>query len=435
MPASQALIEAVQALWRIPRPGPDNLLSAPRFTALAEICNVEYGGGKPTFALSGALRSLGLPCDLPKAQAHLALPPGQAAEALADAYQRKTARRLHLCPLDTADELPRLTFGSAQVRQFSTEELAGLFDATRLARNFPTRPLEADRLAQFHWLVVEELVQLDHPPERRAFPWLYETLGRDYGEIDPHLGKFPPAVEGALAFLLLAPWEQWSTMQEVSWRGFRVPWIHTVSDDLFIRPSPPPSPDTLSLEPWIVTDNWGEDVELERPTTIPLEDEAKPELEKFDAAAWQQFEHGRASALFETPIVHFFVRAFLADGMDEVMAHMTAIEAALGLETDHRNKSKTDPHKNLGATKRVTARIAALLGDVQAAADYKDLFEMRSAYVHGRRGLAKVGTADRVRARSLARRIVRALIDVATQPAQPRDVVMAQLLDQGAPML
>ncbi|WP_413061411.1 hypothetical protein ACLN6N_02220 [Sphingomonas carotinifaciens] len=435
MSASQALIEAVDAVWRIPRPGPDNLLSAPRFTALAEICNAEYGGGKPTFALSGALRSPGLPCDLPPALAHLALPPARAAEALADAYQRKAARRLHLCPLDTADELPALAFGSAQVRQYSTEELAGLFDATRLARNFPTRPLKADRLAQFQWLVVEELVQLDHQPERRACPWLYEPLARDFGEIDPHLGKFPPAVEGALAFLLLAPWEQWSTMQEVSWRGFRVPWIHTVSDDLFIRPSPPPSPDTLSLEPHIVTDHWGEDVELERPTTIPLEDEATPELLKFDAAAWQQFEHGRASALFETPIVHFLVRAFLADGMDEVMAHMTAIEAALGLETDHRNKPKTDPRKNLGATKRVMARIAALLGDVQAAADYKDLFEMRSAYVHGRRGLAKVGTTDRVRARSLARRIARALIDVAAQPAQPREVVMGQLLDQGAPML
>lgn len=52
MPASQALIEAVEALWRIPRPGPDNLLSAPLFTDLAEICNAEYGGGKPTFALS-----------------------------------------------------------------------------------------------------------------------------------------------------------------------------------------------------------------------------------------------------------------------------------------------------------------------------------------------------------------------------------------------
>ncbi|WP_380780418.1 hypothetical protein [Sphingomonas sp. R86520] len=435
MSASQALIEAVETLWHIPRPGPDNLLSAPRFTALAEICNAEYGGDKPAFALSAALRSLGLPCDLPTAQSHLALPPAQAAEALADAYQRKTARQLHLCPLDIADELPALAFGSAQVRQYSTEELAGLFDATRLARNFPTRPLEADRLAQFQWLVVEELVQLDHPPERRAFPLLYETLDRDFGEIDPHLGKLPPAVEGALAFLLLAPWEQWSTMQEVSWRGFRVPWIHTVSDDLFIRPSPPPSPDTLSLEPHIVTDHWGEDVELERPTTIPLEDEATPELLKFDAAAWQQFERGRASALFETPIVHFLVRAYLADGMDEVMAHMTAIEAALGLEADHRNKPKTDPYKNLGATKRIMARIAALLGDVQSAADYKDLFEMRSAYVHGRRVLAKVGTTDRVRARSLARRIARALIDVAAQPAQPREVVMGQLLHQGAPML
>src|SRR3546814_4792511 len=67
-------------------------------------------------------------------------------------------------------------------------------------------------------------------------------------------------------------------MQEVDWRGFRLPWIYTVDDDLFIRPAPPPSADSLSLEPWIVEDNWGEEIELERPTALPLDDEAQAEL-------------------------------------------------------------------------------------------------------------------------------------------------------------
>ncbi len=31
---------------------------------------------------------------------------------------------------------------------------------------------------------------------------------RFFGEIDPHAGRFPKAVEEALFFLLLAPWEE-----------------------------------------------------------------------------------------------------------------------------------------------------------------------------------------------------------------------------------
>src|SRR3546814_11707328 len=118
---------------------------------------------------------------------------------------------------------------------------------------------------------------------------MYMTFNRDFGKIDPHLGRFPPAVEAALFFLLLAPWERWSTMQEVDWRGFRLPWIYTVDDDLFIRPAPPPSADSLSFEPWIVDDNWGEEIELERPTALPLDDEARAELARYNN------ETGRAS--------------------------------------------------------------------------------------------------------------------------------------------
>lgn len=79
-----------------------------------------------------------------------------AATALDAAYTRAATVRRHICPLDLADDLPPITFGGARVSQFTAEELEKLFDTPRLARNFPTLPLESKRLAQFHWLVVEE---------------------------------------------------------------------------------------------------------------------------------------------------------------------------------------------------------------------------------------------------------------------------------------
>jgi hypothetical protein len=432
------MIAAVEAVWRIPRPGPDNLLASPSFIALSELCQANYGGGKPVFALSAALRSLGLPCHLPANKADLSLDPVRAANAIDEGYRRKTTLRRHLCPLDLADELPVLSFGSARVADFSADDLAGLFDAPRLARNFHNQPFEAKRLAQFRWLVVEEEIALDPRPEARTAPFMYMTFDRDFGEIDPHLGRFPPAVERALFFLLLAPWERWSTMHEVDWRGFRLPWIYTVDEDLFIRPSPPPSADSLTLEPWIVQGDWGEDIELERPTVLHLDDDAASGLALFTDGAWKELEMARATDLFETPLAHFLVRAFLADGMDEVMAHMTSIEAAVGLEMDHKKwlRPKPDPHKTVSsATDRVAARVAAVLNDRASVQAYKDLFELRSAFVHGRAGLQKVSTAQRVMARSLARGVARGLADVALKGVRSRTDVLSDLLARGVQFL
>jgi hypothetical protein len=64
---------------------------------------------------------------------------------------------------------------------------------------------DADRFAEFHWLVVEEAVTLDREPEARAVPVLFMNLNKDLGEIEPHKSRFPLAFEAALFFLLLAP--------------------------------------------------------------------------------------------------------------------------------------------------------------------------------------------------------------------------------------
>jgi hypothetical protein len=170
MAADQQLLDVLATLWRIPRPRPDHLLSTPAFVALNELCDRRYGRGKATFALSNALSALGLPCRLPRAQSGLALD---------DAYTRTMTVRRHICALDLADDLPPMTFGGARVGQFTAEELEKLFDAPRLARNFPALPLESERLAQFHWLVVEEEVEVNPRPEARAMPFMFEMdMGR-----------------------------------------------------------------------------------------------------------------------------------------------------------------------------------------------------------------------------------------------------------------
>jgi hypothetical protein len=151
----------------------------------------------------------------------------------------------------------------------------------------------------------------------------------------------------------------------MNWRGFRVPWVHIVDEDLFARQQPVPSPDTLNWEEQAFQDAYGETVEIMVPVRFPLEDHAAAELKLWDQARWDVVQQARKTPLFETPIVHFFVRAFLADDVDEVLAHMTTIEAALGLHADYQPSGRVlpDRRKRMTATNRMRSRVAGLLGN------------------------------------------------------------------------
>ena len=437
---SSAMISAMSDLWRLRPRGPDNILAHPAFERLREACRDGYpnaGKNGPAFALSAALRALGLPCSLRKEAAHLSLTVEEAAKGLDAAMRATSAKRIHLVPLDLAADLPSIAFGSAKVRRLTADELRTLVDETRLKRLYPRQDFDAERFSEFHWLVVEETVALEQEPEARAVPVLFMNLSQDLGRIEPHKGRFPGAVEEALFFLLLAPWESWSTMAEVDWRGFRVPWVYTVDSDIFVHLNTPPSPDTLSWEPRIYDDGYGGTIEEERPVELRLEDEVATGLPVWDQSRWTIVEQAKQTILFQTPIVHFLVRAFLAEGVDEFLAHITTIEAALGLRADYQKNFRIAPdrHKKLRATDKVRGRVAGLLGDRRYADQYEQIFDVRSAFLHGR-AMAAISTKERVMARSLAREVVEALI-LATQagPILSREDFLDGLLDKGASLL
>lgn len=435
MSADKSLVAALQALWDIPPPGPQNLWSSSEFVALKELLSKHYRSGKSIFGLEfsigNALRSLGLPCSI----AHLPNLPrpdmGEVAAALVDEFERTTTRRRYLCPLDLADELPSFQFDNARIGRFTPAELEALFDAPRLERCYPGIRLDAQRLSQFHWMVVEEDVSVRDESGNRQFSWLDLPIGKDLGEIAPHSGRFPAAVERALFFLLLAPWEDWAEMTDVDWRGFRLPWVYTLDNDLCVFPPPPP-PERLSWEPCSYQVDHNEWEESERPVWLRTWATAENVRKALDAS-WTllQAASTHVSELFSTPVEHFMVRAFLSDGIDEVMAHLIMIEAAFGAEADHRRKLRlTGDNHEESATRRVAARLSAAIVEPGAAKEYLDLYDMRCTYVHGRPEGRIISTQQRVLARRLARKAANALVGLA-QAKQSRDMVLLDLLNRG----
>lgn len=177
----------------------------------------------------------------------------------------------------------------------------------------------------------------------------------------------------------------------------------------------------------------GECEDYERPLRLQLLKCAEDVLKILDAT-WAQLQTTAAleSELFSTPVEHFLVRAFLSDGIDEVMAHLIVVEAAFGTESDHKAKQRlpTDSHKE-GATRRVAARLSAAIERPEAAKEYLDLYDMRCTYVHGRPEGRIISTKQRVLARRLAREAANALVGLAQDMRQPREEILLDLLNCG----
>lgn len=430
--------EAVSAIWALDTKPVSGIWKAPEFDLLKKACADRYEQGKVTFGLTFALdhtlKSLGLPCLTSEGDHTGSIDSAQAYTLLDAAFTRTTTRRRYICPLDLAEDIPTLVFGDARVERFTAAQLDELFDKPRLARYYPKLSFDSSRLCQFHWLIIEENVALADSIGGRSMPSLSMMMTHDLGEIDPHESRFPPVVEKALFFLLLVPWEEWSTMPEVDWRGFRVPWIYHLDDDLFVAPSEPRSPDSLSWEPKFFQDEWGEIEETECPVELRLTDGASQLLLGRNQEHWSQFHSALSSNLFDTPVMHFLVRAFLGNGIDEFMAHLTAVEAALGLQGDYRRRERGN-YVDKGPTERVALRLAAALDDPGAAKVYEDLFELRSGFIHGRGGLQKISTVQRVQARKIAAKAAAALVGLVQESSRSRDEVLAELLDQGVQLI
>lgn len=412
----------------------DDLWSMPEFKRVIEACQPYVRSGKrgfsDAFAFSNALKALGLPFGGAPDSVDLDL--RTVASQLIGACQSTVQQRTHFCPLDLAGELPRLEFGTATVRSFSREELAMAFEVDRMAAHHPSGKWDLERLCQLQWLVVREEILVRDSPSGRASPFFEEPFNPDWGAVHPHENGWPEAVADAVFFLLLAPWERWTAMPRTNIFGFQIPWIYTIDSDPFKLPAAPPSADNLSFSPEFWTDRWGVEHEVQAPARVGFDEAVSEELPLMNQSAWASLQLAQTSPLFDTPVQHFLVRAFQANGVDEFLGHITAIEAAVGHIDDHRpGKDRANPRARMKSTERVAVRLAALVGDGAAAAQFRHIFDLRSAFIHGRADLNPISTKERLTARSLARRAARGLVDLAVGQPLTREVALEQLLEAG----
>lgn len=406
----EAMEAILEPLWRIPHSQAGDLFQQVAFKWLERHCEATYpnfGTGLwRSFALRDALTAVGLPCVQPPGVS--AVNAITAARRFVDAMQAPKVTRRYLAPLHLADDLPSLLFGNARVSRFTPDELREVMEFDQLVRQGHAPAPDIGLLSQLQWLVVEHTTPTPQGVAARGSR-LFQGWGEaDPGAIDPYEGRHPAPVMDALFALLLQPWEEWHGRVEYDWRAFTIPWVHVATGDIFERAhSVPPAAD-LAWEP-----NFVEDEEIgEKPVVWRLELADTAALKAIGEDYWTKLEKARRSVLFETPVQHFMLRAFFSDGMDEIMAHMTAIEAALGLQVDFTKSGRKRPPP-MHPSERLQRRVEALLDDPSAGQAYNDLSVTRGEFVHGRKIEGKVPSKTRNEARRLARRVANALLEKA----------------------
>jgi len=344
----------------------------------------------------------------------LHVPPREAAKRIENAITQTSATKTYYLPLDCADDLPSLSFGPARFRRFEWQELREI--SASFGRGGSAAAITNCRqLAQFQWLTVREAFNLPDGFWSRAS--LIDTLldhgfAGDGGSIEPHAERFPAIVETTLGALLTLPWESFIECPTIEWRPFRLPWVHVCSDDLYARLSRLPDAGTLSWEPYVSYDVGGDEIVDERPERWSIAREAEHFFVQIGDALWDRYRSFTEHVAARRPITHFLVRGFMAEGVDEFIAHTTTIETVVGMRVDHDRdqRPKLPDGKNPGATKRTAFRVAALLGDPSAYGHFNKLYRLRSAFIHGS-AMRAISGKDKLLARSLSRRCVAACMD------------------------
>jgi hypothetical protein len=337
---------------------------------------------------------------------YLALANGEAvsvrqyADVLDAAFRTGATTVTHLVPLQFFEiSSARLAWSDLELRRFSQPELDTLLDNKTNEIFFPYARVDTSKLEQYWHLRVTDTVNAE-PTDLGGSPFIKSHVRISYS-------RFPAVVEQALQQLALYDWQIWPSKerprQYEQWHGPSLPdlpFVLTATDSLLRRPSRCPDLSTLVTEPFIDSQT-GEEL-----------GEVPARGLYFDAAETESLREflSRNAELLHTVAPHsdryafvytalgFLVKAFTTEGIEQLLWHMTAIEAILG-------------QKGEALVQLLKRRIANVIGGSTTQRkslrkQFDALYGFRSDLVHGNStGTAKVYEGHLSEARDIAREI------------------------------
>lgn len=321
---------------------------------------------RTSFYTDTFFKDSGRPCDLVK--------------RYEQAFQRRSVQTTYLAPIEFV-KFPKteLKFSGFEIRRFKREEFDKIVgnDANRIF--YPHAVVDTDFLQEYWFIAVEAEKKV------RRLGYLYYSaadVAAAEGRVSPKYTGFPPEIERVLARLVLFDWVGDPT-DPLSYGGlngdpfgFKIPFVLRVDDNDLARPSVAPECSKLETTP------WGDDGEYEIP--IVLFNLNEPRVAAFEYCI-QRADECLGHLRLETDDTHWpflkvaidnLIKAFSTEELEQLLWHITALEALLG---------KRGP----GLTASLARRSAAILGGTENERKvwkkkFNDLYDLRSALVHGR---------------------------------------------------
>ncbi|WP_235894177.1 hypothetical protein [Klebsiella pasteurii] len=428
----EEFLAAFNCVWQLPADmDQDIIIKSKEFhqlrLAIDIHCYAKIKGNLFEPYLLWGLKKLGVPCFFTAGSPLAATDMDVTAMRCYEALMRRHVRQTYLCPLDCAGEIPEITFGNSSIKRFSKSELDVLLNSTQLQRQSGYTSADTGALSQFLWLMVEHDEGLYSDFAKRY--WFWFTSKDKPGTVYPYKHHYPEAVENAIFLLMLAPWEEWLVNEEYHWRPFDIPWVHTLSGDIFPQQQPIPSASSLTWVPHSYTDENGNWHEYDAPHEYNISLISEQLMPFLDSQACNHLETALIRGLINVAARHQFVKAFLSDGVDEFLAHIVVIDACVGEKSVNGTLEKK--FKRLGTTGRLKYRLVGLLNDVSVKKSIDILYEARSNYVHGDT-LDKILGEHILLARILARKTLSAIISETSQlSGLTREEFLDDLLQRG----
>ncbi len=286
--------------------------------------------------------------------------------------------RIHLMPIELVSfSQDLMEFDGFKIQTFKKSELDDLLKQPVCKLFYPWAAVDTEELACYWFLVCEDEAEL-------SLGWNLDWSAK----VEVGYSPFSGALKQAFRRLVLYPWSDQFTRgvqlltakKPDPWSGpflFSAPFVLSVSKSLITSPRQVPDLSVLVTEP--IFDDEGRECGEAPVDACRLDEEETAEFCSFISEADRLIKRARVDApewRFADTALNFLEKAFLSSGAEQLLWHITTVEALLGEKVDS------------GLTKILRTRAGYALGGTaekrrQIGKNFEDLYSLQSDFVHG----------------------------------------------------
>ena len=260
------------------------------------------------------------------------------------AFLSSQINRTYFVPLDRLSLMDRsvrphknvknIHFGPNEVVLLTSAELRQRIPQDGLKRFGHQFEFPIERLDDRYWLIVTTVENAGVIWERTWRRFMYHPIDT-FGKSPMFKSTFPNEIEEAILVLLLS-WKKEPI--DRAWNPFTIPWVYSLTNDTFARPNPAPNPSALS---WDLVGDHSEVLEVpDQSEIVNLTDDKIDSIRQ----RWSKLQTvlrktDAEGTSFHPLTLHFFIKAFSEEGIDEIIATISCIEATLQLP-EERNRTE-----------------------------------------------------------------------------------------------